>query len=134
MEDGRGRGRGRGRGYPGRGRGNWVQKTRSDSSIITLSDGNKIEYHPSFSFPSHIFQKMKQGDKDRLKRERAEYKKRKASEISTVQAPPVNQVQADHHTQISQLTQGITRNDDQSTHQGSSTIMGGRNERVNNRN
>ena len=131
--DGRGRGRfrGRGRGHSGRGRGNWVQKTRSDSSIITLNDGNKIEYHPSFSFPSHIFQKMKQGDKDRLKRERAEYRKRKASEISTVQTPPVNQVQADYHTQVSQITQGITRNDDHSAQQGSSTIMGGRNERSN---
>ena len=131
--DGRGRGRfrGRGRGHSGRGRGNWVQKTRSDSSIITLNDGNKIEYHPSFSFPSHIFQKMKQGDKDRLKRERAEYKKRKASEISTVQAPPVNQVQADHHTQVSQITQGVTRNDNQSVQHGSSTIMGGKNERSN---
>ena len=81
-----------------------MHKTRSDSSIITLNDGNKIKYHPSFSFPSHIFQKMKQGDKDRLKHERAEYKKRKASEISTVQAPPINQLQTDHHTQVSQLT------------------------------
>ena len=52
--DNRGRGRGRGN-HGGRGRGNWVHKTRSDSSIITLTDGQKIEYHPSFSFPAHIF-------------------------------------------------------------------------------
>ena len=108
-----------------------MHKTRSDSSIITLSDGNKIEYHPSFSFPSHIFQKVKQGDKDRLKRERAGYKKRKASDISTVQAPPISQLQAGHHTQVSQLTQGVTRSDEQSVQQGLSTIMGGRNERSN---
>ena len=126
--------KGRGRGHSGRGRGNWVHKTRSDSSIITLIDGNKNEHHPSFSFPSHIFQKMKQGDNDRLKRERAEYKKRKVSEISTVKAPPINQVQTDHHTQVSQLTQGIIKNDDQSTQHGTNAIMGGRNERVNNRN
>ena len=81
-----------------------IHKTKSDSSIITLTDGQKIEYHPSFSFPSHVFHRMKQADKDCLKRERSEYKKRKASELSTVQAPPVTQVQADHQTQISQVT------------------------------
>ena len=131
---GRGRGKGRGRGYSGRGRGNWVHKTRTDSSIITLVDGQKIEYHPSFSFPSHVFQKMKQSDKERLRNERAEYKKRKASEISTVQTPPVNQVQMDQGTQISQLSQTIMRNNDDSSQREGSTIMGGRNERTNTRN
>ena len=132
---GRGRGRGRGRGgHGGRGRGNWVHKTRSDSSIITLTDGQKIEYHPSFSFPSHVFQKMKQSDKDRLKRERAEYKKRKASEISTAPSMPVTQVQADHLTQVSQLSQDATRQNNQDNASSGSTIMGGRNERANNRN
>ena len=64
---------------------NWVHKTRTDSSIITLSDGQKIEYHPSFNFPPHIFQKMKKGDKDKLVRERAEFRNKcKASEMSTV--------------------------------------------------
>ena len=130
---GRGRGRGGGRGHPGRGRGNWVHKTRSDSSIITLVDGQKIEYHPSFSFSSHVFHKMKQADKDRLKRERSEYKKRKASELSTVHTPPVAQVQAEHQTQISQITQGVTRNDAGASQDGR-TIMGGRNERANTRN
>ena len=133
--DNRGRCRGRGRGnHGGRGRGNWVHKTRSDSSIITLTDGQKIEYHPSFSFPAHVFQKMQQGDKDKLKRERAEYKKRKASEISTTSYLPVNQVQADQLTQVSQLSQAVTRNNDTGSNPTGSTIMGGRNERVNNRN
>ena len=132
--DNRGRRRGRGRGYHGgRGRGNWVHKTRSDSSIITLTDGQKIEYHPSFSFPSHVFQKMKQVDKDRLKRERAEYKKRKASEISTAPSLPVTQVQADQLTQVSQLSQDVTRRNDNNSQAGE-TIMGGRNERANTRN
>ena len=73
---------------------------------------------------------MKQSDKDRLTRERAEYKKREASEISTVHTPSVTQVQTDQNTQISQLSQGMTRND----HQDGSTIKGGRNERANTRN
>ena len=118
--------------HGGRGRGNWVYKTRSDSSIITLTDGQKIEYHPSFSFPAHVFQKMQQGDKDKLKRERAEYKKRKASEISTTSYLPVNQIQADQLTQVSQLSQAVTRNNDTGSNPTGSTIMGGRNERVNN--
>ena len=29
---------------------NWVKRTRTDSSIITLTDGQQIEYHPSFQF------------------------------------------------------------------------------------
>ena len=128
--NGRCRDRNRGRGHPGRGRGEWVQKTRSDSSIIILSNGNKIEHYSSFSFPFHIFQKIEQGDKDRLKRERAEYKRRKASEISSIQTPLITQVQTDQHTQVSQSTQGVTRNDDQKTQQVGSTIMGGRNKRV----
>ena len=127
------RGRGRGKNNHGKGRGNWVQKTRSDSSIITLTDGQNIEYHPSFSFPSHVFQKMKQADKERLKRERAEYKnKRKASEISTT--APVQQVNADHATQVSQVTQGTVAGQSVASYPSGSTIMGGRNERVNTRN
>ena len=77
---------------------------------------------------------MQQGDKDKLKRERAEYKKRKASEISTTPYLPVNQVQADQLTQVSQLSQAATRNNDTGSSPTGSTIMGGQNERVNNRN
>ena len=137
----RSRGRGRGRNNGGRGRGNWVHKTRSDSSIIKLVDGQNIEYHPSFSFPSHIFQKMKPNDKERLKRERAEYKKRKASEISTATPVsqittnvPVPQVNPDHVTQVSQLSQGTTTPNNATSYPSGSTIMGGRNERTNTRN
>ena len=126
------RGRGRGRHNGGRGCGNWVTKTRSDSSIITLTDGQNIEYHPSFSFPSQVFQKMKQVDKEHLKRERADYKKRKASEITT--NAPFSKVNTDHATQISQLSQGTTPNNNVASYPSGSTIMGGRIERSNTRN
>ena len=133
-QDGRSRtrGRGKGRNNGSKGRGNWVKKTRSDSSIITLTDGQNIEYHPSFSFPSHVFQKMKQADKERLKQEHAEYKKRKASELSTT--APISQVNTDHVTQVSQLSQGTVNNTNVASYPPGSTIMGGRNERSNNRN
>jgi len=55
-----GRGAGRGRG----GRGGQHCQTRTDSRMITLTDGTQIEYHASFSFPRHVFMKMKQEDKD----------------------------------------------------------------------
>lgn len=81
---GRGRGRGfsrGGRGSPGRGQGRGgrgqVRLTRNDSTIITLTDGKQIEYHPSFNFPPNIYRKMRQQDIDRLKRDRAEYKARR---------------------------------------------------------
>jgi hypothetical protein len=52
-----GRGQGRsgrgGRGSTRGGRGG--QRTRSDTRIITLTDGSQIEYHASFSFPWHVY-------------------------------------------------------------------------------
>jgi hypothetical protein len=48
---GRGGRGGRGTGRGGRG----VQRTRSDSRMITLTDGSQIEYHASFSFPRHVY-------------------------------------------------------------------------------
>ena len=120
----------------GRGRGNWVHKTRSDSSIITLVDGQRVEYHPSFNFPPHVFQKMKRADEDRLVRERAGYRnKHKASEISTVSnGQPFTHVNTDNNSQVSQLsqTQAIASVAQVDTADGR-TIMGGRNERRNTR-
>ena len=41
--------------------------------MIALTDGTQIEYHASFNFPRNVFLKMKQEDRDTLKRERAAY-------------------------------------------------------------
>jgi hypothetical protein len=76
--DARGRaGYGRG-GKGGRqgGRGRSGRQTRTDSRMITLTDGSQIEYHASFNFPRHTYLKMKQEDRDTLKRERAAYNQR----------------------------------------------------------
>lgn len=75
-----GRGSGRGRGGRGQGRGGRgnVRMTRNDSTIITLNDGQQIEYHPSFNFPPNIYRKMRQQDVERLKKERAEYRAQRA--------------------------------------------------------
>ena len=58
--------------------------TRTDSRMITLTtDGVQVEYHPSFSFPRHVFRQFKQEDKDTLRRKRAAYNesKRQRSDI-----------------------------------------------------
>jgi hypothetical protein len=124
-------GTGRGRGGRGRGGRGDPQRTRTDSDIITLTDGQRIEYHPSFKFPPHIFAKFKDQDVQRLKRERKEYKERRdaqrtiqelRSQLSgsgtqgQQQAPP-DAVSVGQQTQVSQVTTG-------------STMMGGRNEQA----
>jgi hypothetical protein len=72
--DGYGRG-GRGGRHGGRG-GRGVTKTRNDSRMISLTDGTQVEYHASFNFPRHVYLKMKQEDREVLKRERAAYNER----------------------------------------------------------
>ena len=104
--------------------------------IITLTDGQKVEYHPSFNFPPHIFHKMKKADEDRLTRERMEYRnKHKANEMSTSNhTQPLTHVNLDNTTQVSQLSQSqaVTSVNQVDTEDGR-TIMGGRNERHNTR-
>ena len=133
-----GGGRGGRGGRHGRGgnRGN-ARQTRTDSRMITLTDGTQIEYHASFNFPRHIYMKMKQEDKDALKRERAAYNQNHGrgsrSEIQelrsqiqelqqqstgSVSQPPADSISV--RSQVSQMTSGTS-------------IMGGRNEQANNR-
>ena len=126
---------GRGGRQGGRGRGG--RHTRTDSRMITLTDGSQIEYHASFNFPRHTYLKMKQEDRDTLKRERAAYNQRHGqgsrSEIQELRtqiqelqqhnsgsttAPPTDIVSV--RSQVSQIT-------------ANNSIMGGRNEQANNR-
>ena len=104
--------------------------------MITLTDGTQIEYHASFSFPRHVFLKMKQEDKDMLRRERAAYHENRrnraeiqelrshiqgqsgASDISS--ANPPADMSVSNRTQVSQISTGTS-------------IMGGRNEQANSR-
>ena len=114
-------------------RGNTRMQT--DSRMITLTDGTQIEYHASFNFPRHVYLKMKQEDKDTLKRERTAYNQNRGhgscSEIqelqsqiqelqqaSSVAMPPADTVSV--RSQISQITTGTN-------------VMGGRNEQANSR-
>ena len=73
---GRGIRGGRG-GRGGRGRNVQPKRQRDDSKLITFTDGQRIEFHPYFTFSSNVYNKMKDSDKDELKRLRMEYKRRK---------------------------------------------------------
>jgi hypothetical protein len=135
-----GHGRG-GRGARGFGRGGrgGVRRSRTDSRIITLTDGTQIEYHPSFNFPRHVFMKMRQEDRDTLRRERQTYNdgQRQRSEIQELRSqvqelggsvrtsnspPPSDSVAVSQHSQVSQMTSTTNH-----------SIMGGRNEQAQNR-
>ena len=112
--------------------GGQVKKSRPDSQIITLLNGKKIEYHPSFRFPSDLFAQFRPERKKMLTGDRDAYKKRMSSdptiqalqkrvddlESTSVSVPAQvgDQGSVGLSTQISQVTQG--------------TIMGGRNEQI----
>ena len=104
--------------------------------MITLTDGTQIEYHASFNFPRHVYLKMKQEDKDTLKRERAAFNQNRSrgtrselqelrsqiqelqQQTGSVATPPADTVSV--RSQVSQITTGTN-------------VMGGRNEQANNR-
>ena len=54
----RGRDNGRGRGYHGRGELQQIPRTVDGSRFFNLSDGTRIEYYPSITYPPHIFNKF----------------------------------------------------------------------------
>ena len=77
---GRGYGRGRGYGSSGRGRDGRgysgrdyqnVPKTVDGSTFFNLSDGTRIEYHPSIDFPPETYSKFTSEQKDMLTYDRA---------------------------------------------------------------
>ncbi len=73
-----GYGRG-GCGGHGMGCSGWgAQRIWSDSRMITLTDRSQVEYHPSFSFPQHVYLKFKPEDKENLWRKHAAYNAQKS--------------------------------------------------------
>lgn len=157
---GRGHGRG-GRNHSNSGRGNTfagMRRQRQDSTFLTLTDGSVVEYHPSFKFPPHVFEKMKESDKQMLYDQRANYRRsRQAQQFQTYPnqqwhnpyppPPHVPQLMIQASTdppqssQISQITQQTTRDTQLSlpplppgnpphVSAGPSSIMGGRNEQA----
>ena len=100
---------------------------RDDSSYITLANGKHVEYHASFNFPSEIYGKMKQEDRDKMKAESVEYKRsRSVQSVANVTQSPsatlsLSQTQPDATIQVGKVNAAAN------------TMMGGRNEQVNQR-
>ena len=84
---------GRGRGHAGRGRrgGN---RNHPDQETIVLKNRQHIQYHPSYLFTREELQQMTQGQRDRLKRERAEYRERQGISSRQQRTTQRQQIQA----------------------------------------
>ncbi len=115
----------RGRGGRHGGRGGRGTKTRVDSRMVTLTDGTQIEYHASFNFPRHVYPKVKQEDRETLKKESAPYNERDGRSASTrsskiqelrsqiqelqlvtgTQSPPTDTVSVLNQSHVSQNTE-----------------------------
>lgn len=113
-------------------RNDFIKRKRTDSRIITLKDGKKIEYHASFNFPNKIYQQMKDIDKERLKQERKTYKesrklRTRISELESQISNTSNKVM--NSPQINEISTTKTGNTSHVSEISRSTMMGGKNER-----
>ena len=139
-----GRGRFGGRSYYGRGnygRGNyggrhnnWINKKRNDSRIVTLTDGKRIELHPSFRLSDDDVRKLKKEDYDWMINGRNEYKRRMNQEYGRSDVKMARTDINDNST-ISTSSTPVDRAivPYQSTERSvnfSGSIMGGRNEQA----
>jgi Reverse transcriptase (RNA-dependent DNA polymerase) len=133
---GSGRG-GRGGRHGGRGNRGNARQTRFDSRMITLTDGTQIEYHASFNFPRHVYLKMKQEDRDTLKRERTAYNQSHGgrgarSEIQELRTQ-IQELQQQASVSSVAPADTVTVRSHVSQLSSGTNIMGGRNEQANNR-
>ena len=134
---------GHGRGGRGRRGG---KRNHPDQETIVLRNRQQIQYHPSYLFSREELSQMTQGQRERLNRERAEYRERQGlpprrnrqtqeqriqaliSEVATLRSnqeersisnPPGN-IETDNQTRISQVTTGTAGD----------SIIGGRNQQA----
>ena len=138
---GRGRGRGgrfggRGRGGPGGrnqgGRGRGPSRGHPNARFITGTNGRTIEIHPSYNFPSEIWDVIPYAERKRITDERTQYanKRQKISSIDSV--PPAIKLDR-HHPQSTNGSIAGSEPSPQSTTPSQyqiSSIMGGRNEQA----
>lgn len=132
---GRGRGRGgRGRGgRGGRGRGGRHGDGRSrsrghpDARNITGNDGNQIEVHASYNFPSPVWNNIPSAEKERLKQERINYKRQRT--ISALSSDDIASI-VSGLTNATGISIAATSTGASQNNGAPSSIMGGRNEQA----
>jgi hypothetical protein len=124
-----------GRGGPHGGRRGRGGRQRTDSRMITLTDGAQIEYHASFNSPRHTYLKMKQEDRDTLKRERAAYNQRNGRGNREIQElrTQIQELQQNSGTTTSPPTDTVSVRSQVSQITANNSIMGGHNEQASNR-
>ena len=113
------------------------RQTRTDSRMITLTDGTQVEYHASFNFPRHVYLKMKQEDRDTLKRERATHNQNRGrgarSEIQELRTQ-IQELQSQAGSTTQPTTDSVSVRSQVSQITTGTNIMGGRNEQAEQRN
>ena len=106
-------------------------KTRTDSTWATLTNGEVIEYHPSFKFGKKL-SLFPQELKDKLFQQRAEYKKRKGNHQNcNDKKPPSKRQIKKARSEIRQLAElvDLTSKSNHDARTANANPMGGRNER-----
>ena len=107
-------------------------KTRTDSTWITLTNGEVIEYHPSFRFGKKL-SLFPQELKDKLFKQREDYKKQKRNgnhNRNNNKGPSKRQIKK-ARTEIRQLAElvDLTSKSTHDARTANANPMGGRNER-----
>ena len=138
---GRGRGRsgrfgGRGRGGPGgrnQGRGRGPSRGHRNARFITGTNGRTIEIHPSYNFPSDIWDVIPYVEKKRIIDERTQYSNNKRQKVSSIGSvhPAIN-LNNNHSQSMTGSVAGLEPSPQSSTtnQYQISSIMGGRNEQA----
>ena len=104
--------------------------------MITLRDGQQIEYHPAFNFPDHVYEQFTDEQKDMLRRQRREHHESRQSQDHNSKRT-IEQMRAEIDELKSIASQAnVPTYVDQGSHQSAmisevakqSSMMGGRNE------
>ena len=135
-------GRGQGRGNPrnklrsGRGpSGRGTSRGHPNARTVIGTNGRPIEVHPSYNFPSNIWEVIPAAEKRRINDERAQYCANKRQRTSSVEyVPPAINVQSDEINSLvgTNVTGAISIGRVNAQNGGNSaygsTMIGGRNE------
>ena len=140
---GRGRGRGRGGRFSGRGRngpngrgpgrGRGQSRGHPDARFVTGTNGRTIEIHPSYNFPTDIWNVIPYAERKRIIDERTQYSNNKRQRISTTGSvpPAINFNNNQAQSTVGSVAGSESNNQPPTPNQYQiSSIMGGRNEQA----
>ena len=124
-------------------KGNNKRKSLNGARIIQGMDGNNVEVHPVYNFNPKVWRNIPDAEKDRLRNERQEYKRRQSiSAVESIMSQQQMNCQPAPHVYYPPLpppppppqqialvnARGSGTSNSSSTQRGNSTMIGGRNE------